>query len=112
MLALRRPNTLASCRESRRALAPSCDRLYFSKMFNDYERHVRCAEYCNMMQALELAIPAGQSEFDLPHADDVRINDIGPVMRAAGDEMNSWRCPSAFRRDGRAAVRFSIFARW
>jgi putative SOS response-associated peptidase YedK len=54
-------------------------------MCNDYEQHVRWAEYRQMMQALELAIPIRQSEFDLPQADDIRINDIGPIMRAAGD---------------------------
>jgi putative SOS response-associated peptidase YedK len=31
-----------------------------------------------------LGIPSPKSELDLPQADDVRINDIGPVMRAAG----------------------------
>jgi putative SOS response-associated peptidase YedK len=56
-------------------------------MCNDYEQHVRWAEYRKMMQALELAIPTRQSEFDLPQADDVRINDIGPIMQAAGDEI-------------------------
>jgi putative SOS response-associated peptidase YedK len=56
-------------------------------MCNDYEQHVRWAEYRKMTLALQLAIPAHQSEFDLQQADDVRINDIGPVMRAAGDEI-------------------------
>lgn len=54
-------------------------------MCNDYELHVAWAEYCKMMQALELGIPTQQSELDLPQADDIRINDIGPVMRAAGN---------------------------
>jgi hypothetical protein len=36
------------------------------------------------MQALDLTIPSHQSELDLPQADDIRINDTGPVMRAAG----------------------------
>jgi putative SOS response-associated peptidase YedK len=56
-------------------------------MCNDYEQHVRWAEYCKMMQALELAIPGRQSDADLPQADDVRINDTGPVMIAAGKEI-------------------------
>jgi hypothetical protein len=43
-----------------------------------------------MMQALELRIPSQQSEVDLPQADDIRINDPGPVMRAAGNESS---CP-------------------
>jgi putative SOS response-associated peptidase YedK len=56
-------------------------------MCNDYEQHVRWAEYCKMMQALELAIPRHESEADFPQADDVRINDVGSVMLAAGDEI-------------------------
>jgi putative SOS response-associated peptidase YedK len=56
-------------------------------MCNDYEQHLRWADYCKMMQALELGIPSRQSELDLPQADDVRINDTGPAMRAAGDEI-------------------------
>jgi hypothetical protein len=56
-------------------------------MCNDYEQHVRWAEYCKMMQTLELRIPSRQSELDLPQADDIRINDTGPVMRAAGNEI-------------------------
>ncbi|MGZ9091613.1 MAG: SOS response-associated peptidase [Rhodoplanes sp.] len=54
-------------------------------MCNDYEQHVRWAEYCKMMQDLELGISTQQSELDLPQADDIRINDLGPVMRAAGN---------------------------
>jgi putative SOS response-associated peptidase YedK len=54
-------------------------------MCNDYEQHVAWAEYCRLMEALELGIPTGQSERDLPQADDIRINDIGPAMRAAGN---------------------------
>jgi putative SOS response-associated peptidase YedK len=56
-------------------------------MCNDYEQHVRWAEYRKMMQALELAIPARQTGVELPQADDVRINDIGPVMCADGNEI-------------------------
>jgi putative SOS response-associated peptidase YedK len=40
-----------------------------------------------MMQSLALGIPTRQSELDLPQADDIRINDLAPVMRAAGDEI-------------------------
>ncbi|SDG98419.1 SOS response-associated peptidase family protein [Pelagibacterium luteolum] len=54
-------------------------------MCNAYEQHVRWVEYCQMMRALELEIPTQQTELDLPQADDIRINDIGPVMRAAGN---------------------------
>jgi len=54
-------------------------------MCNDCEQHVRWAGYCKMMQELELGIPTQQTELDLPQANDVRINDQGPVMRAAGN---------------------------
>jgi putative SOS response-associated peptidase YedK len=54
-------------------------------MCNDYEQHVRWADYCKMMQALELGIPSRQSEHDLPQADDIGINDIAPVIWAAGN---------------------------
>jgi len=54
-------------------------------MCNDYEQHVAWAEYCKMMQALALGVPARQSADDLPLADDIRIGDLGPVMRASGN---------------------------
>jgi putative SOS response-associated peptidase YedK len=54
-------------------------------MCNDYEQHVAWAEYCKLMQELELGIPTNQTELDLPRADDIRVNDTGPVMRAAGN---------------------------
>jgi putative SOS response-associated peptidase YedK len=54
-------------------------------MCNDYEQHIRWIEYCRMMQALELGIPTQQTDLDLPQADHIRINDIGPVMRASGN---------------------------
>jgi putative SOS response-associated peptidase YedK len=40
-----------------------------------------------MMQDLELGVPAHQTEIDLPQADDIMINDMGPVMRAAGNSI-------------------------
>jgi putative SOS response-associated peptidase YedK len=51
---------------------------YIEQMCNDYEQDVRWAEYCAVMQALELGIPTQQTELDLPQ-------DLGPVMRAAGN---------------------------
>lgn len=56
-------------------------------MCNAYEQHVNWMDYCKMMQALELGIPTQQSELDLPESDDVRINDMAPVMRAAGNNI-------------------------
>lgn len=75
-------------------------------MCNDYEQRVRWAEYCKIMHALALAIPSQQGELDLSQADDIRINDTGPVMRAAKDEIEL--VPMSFslppRRPGGAPV--------
>lgn len=54
-------------------------------MCNDYEQHIAWKAYCEMMRKLDLGIPTEQSESDLPQADDIRINDTGPVMRASGN---------------------------
>jgi hypothetical protein len=76
-------------------------------MCNDYEQHIAWAEYCKLMQALELGIPTEQSELDLPQADDIKINDTGPVMRPAmASSLSRW--VSASRCLVRAADRSSI----
>lgn len=54
-------------------------------MCNDYEQHIRYAEYRKLMESLELGLPTDQSESDLPQADDIRVKDTGPVMRMAGN---------------------------
>jgi len=53
-------------------------------MCNDYELHVSWAEYRKALQSLSVSMPPRQSELDFRRADDVRINDIAPVMRKAG----------------------------
>lgn len=65
-------------------------------MCNAYEQHVKWAEYCNMMQALELGIPTGQSELDLPERDDIRINQMGPVMRPTANHRQVELVPMNF----------------
>lgn len=54
-------------------------------MCNDYEQHIAWAEYCELMRSLRLEVPTQQGELDLPIANDIKIGDIGPVMRAAGN---------------------------
>ncbi len=54
-------------------------------MCNDYEQHVRYDQYVALMQKLELGIPSHQSDLDLPRADDIKIGDMGPVIRQAGN---------------------------
>jgi putative SOS response-associated peptidase YedK len=54
-------------------------------MCNDYEQRVSYAEYAKAIRALELSTPSAESEADLPQADDIRIGDLGTVIRAAGN---------------------------
>jgi len=54
-------------------------------MCNLYSQHVTWTEYCKLMEALDLGIVPHQGEHDLPQADEVRINDLAPVMRLSGD---------------------------
>ena len=49
-------------------------------MCNDYESHIRYAEYRDMMQKLALEVPVYESELALPQADDVKIGDTAAVM--------------------------------
>jgi putative SOS response-associated peptidase YedK len=77
-------------------------------MCNDYEQNIRWAEYCEMMQRLELGIPAHQSELDLPQADDVRINDMALVMRAAGDYVELSQMNFSFPPTGRGGPVFNF----
>ena len=77
-------------------------------MCNDYEQHIRWAEYCDMMQKLELGISAHQSELDLPQADDIRVNDMAPVMRAAGDYIELSPMNFSFPPSGRGGPVFNF----
>lgn len=52
-------------------------------MCNDYEQHVTHKQYLDAIKALELDTTDAPAE--LPQADDIRIGDIGPVLRAAGN---------------------------
>lgn len=52
-------------------------------MCNDYEQHVSHAQYLEAVRALELDTTGGAVE--LQQADDIRIGDMGPVLRAAGN---------------------------
>jgi putative SOS response-associated peptidase YedK len=77
-------------------------------MCNDYEQHVRWAEYCKMMQDLELGIPSHQTELDLPEASDIKINDRGPVMRVAGDHVELTSMSFSFPPTGRGGPVFNF----
>ena len=53
-------------------------------MCNDYEQHVSHADYRKAIATLELAGAASDEAALLP-ADDIRIGDSGPVLRAKGN---------------------------
>lgn len=53
-------------------------------MCNDYEQHVSHAEYRKAIEALELTSASADEAALLP-ADDIRIGDSGPVLRARGN---------------------------
>jgi len=52
---------------------------------NDYEQHVAHAQYLEAVRASDLSPPASETAAALPQADDIRIGDLGPVLRAAGN---------------------------
>ncbi|MDC9826182.1 SOS response-associated peptidase [Devosia sp. ZB163] len=83
-------------------------------MCNSYEQLVTYAQYRDAVRAAELATPASESESDLPQSDNIRIGDMGPVLRAAGNGVElvlmrfGWPAPRPkaapvfnFRSDGR-----------
>ena len=77
-------------------------------MCNDYEQHLRWAEYCKMMQDLELGIPTHQSELDLPTSDDIKINEVGPIMRASGNGIELVPMKFSFPPSGRGGPVFNF----
>lgn len=54
-------------------------------MCNDYEQHVSYARYSEAIRSLELSTPASETEADLRQADDIKVGELGPVIRAAGN---------------------------
>jgi putative SOS response-associated peptidase YedK len=52
---------------------------------NDYEQHVKRSLYQEALTRLNLASPETQGPHDLRHADDIKIAELGPVVRAAGN---------------------------
>ncbi|MDM9622037.1 SOS response-associated peptidase family protein [Rhizobium sp. S96] len=56
-------------------------------MCNEYEQHTSYVEYCKVVQNLALGVPIKETELDMPPGDDIRIGDMAPVIRAAGDNI-------------------------
>lgn len=56
-------------------------------MCNDYEQHVTYAQYREALNALDLSTSDSESEADLLQADDIKVGDVGPVLREAGNSV-------------------------
>src|SRR5689334_22913465 len=54
-------------------------------MCNAYEQQVSYAQYRKAIEALELSTPSTESKTDVLQSDEIRIGDVGPVLRAAGN---------------------------
>lgn len=61
-----------------------------------------------MMQAADLGIPTKNSQRDLPKADDIKINDMGPVMRASGNVIQLVSMTFGFPPSGRGGPVFNF----
>lgn len=83
-------------------------------MCNTYQFYVEYEAYRKLMQEIELGIPTQQSKLDMTPAEDVRINDVAPVMRTKGNVVDlvpmRWSFPASrpgarpvfnFRGEGR-----------
>jgi hypothetical protein len=77
-------------------------------MCNNYEQHVRHAELVKALAAAELALPEHQGDADLPQADDIRIGDIGPVLREAGNGVELAPMSFGFPPTGRGGPVFNF----
>ena len=66
-------------------LSADVDGLEERAICNDFEQRIAWEAYREAMQRIELSIPIDQTELDLPPVDDVRIRDLAPMMRAAGN---------------------------
>ncbi len=54
-------------------------------MCNAYEQQVSYAQYREAIAAAGLDTPASETAADLPQSENIRIGDVGPVLRAAGN---------------------------
>lgn len=77
-------------------------------MCNDYEQHIRYAEYCKIMQDVGLGIPEHQSEANLPQADDIRIGDQGTILWASGNVVELTQMTFGFPPKGRGGPIFNF----
>lgn len=77
-------------------------------MCNLYEQYATWEAYCRAMQAVELGVPSEQTESDLPAIAEVRIGDMAPVMRSAGNVVELAPMRFAFPPSGRGGPVFNF----
>lgn len=75
-------------------------------MCNDYERHIEWKTFCETMAMAQLGMPADANPQQLRAAEDVRVNDMAPIMRTHGNvvELAPLRWGFAPPRAGAAPV--------
>jgi putative SOS response-associated peptidase YedK len=83
-------------------------------MCNDFERHIEWTAYCEAMARAHLGLPANAGPTQLPAADDVRVGEVTPIMRAHGNVVEltpmKWGFPPA-RAGGVPVFNFKSEAR-
>lgn len=77
-------------------------------MCNDFEQHIAYAEYRKAMAAIEIGVADRQGADDLPQADDIRIGDVAPVVRAAGNGVELAPMAFGFPPAGRGGPVFNF----
>ncbi len=77
-------------------------------MCDDFEQQIAWADYCALMQAIELGIPTNQTELDLPPAADVRITDMASVLVDDGDGPRLHRMSFGFPSAGKGGPIFNF----
>jgi hypothetical protein len=73
-----------------------------------FEQEIAWADYCALMQAIELGIPTGQAELDLPPAADVRITDMASVLVDKGGAPRLQRMAFGFPPGGKGGPIFNF----
>lgn len=56
-------------------------------MCSEYEQQISYTLFCAVMQDLALGVPTHQTELDLSTAVDIKVGQMAPVLRAAGDNI-------------------------
>jgi putative SOS response-associated peptidase YedK len=77
-------------------------------MCNDYEQHIRFAEFQSAMQALHMPLEERIGATDLPQADDIRIGNDGPILTLNDDKALITSATFGFPPKGRGGPVFNF----